>query len=51
MIEHTSNLVGISNFFKTIPRLSTIGVYAPHIWFFLTIIRLSEDIEENLGPT
>ena len=27
-----------------------IGIYVPHIWFSLTIIRLSGDIEENPGP-
>ena len=27
-----------------------IGVYVHHIWLYLTIVRLSDDIEENPGP-
>ena len=44
------NLVSVCNFLRMIPYLSRIDVYVHHIWFFLTIIRLSSDIGENLGP-
>ena len=27
-----------------------IGVYVHHIWLYLTIVRLSDDIEENPRP-
>ena len=30
--------------------LSRIDIYVHHVWFFLTIIRLSGDIGENPGP-
>ena len=43
------HLVGICNFSRKILYLSMIGVYVNHIWLYLTIIRLSGDIEENSG--
>ena len=44
-----SDLFGICNFSRKVLHLM-IGVYVHHIWLCLTIIRLSDDIEENLGP-
>ena len=44
------DLVGICKFLRKILYLSMIGIYVHHIWFSLTIIRLSGDIEENAGP-
>ena len=41
--------VDLFNLFQIL-YLSMIGVYVHHIWFSLTIIRLSGDIEENPGP-
>ena len=44
------NLLGIFNFLKKILYLSMIDVYIHYIWLSATIVRLSGDIEENLGP-
>ena len=44
------DLAGICNFSRKILYLSMIGIYLHHIWLSLTIIRLSDDIEENPGP-
>ena len=44
-----SDLFGICNFSRKVLHLM-IDVYVHHIWLCLTIIRLSDDIEENLGP-
>ena len=44
------DLVGICNFSRKILYLSMIGVYVHHIWFCLTVIKLSGDIEDNPPP-